>query len=265
MLDPYKRSITYLRISVTDRCNLRCLYCMPGENVKFMPAEQILSQGEIIEAVKVAARLGIRKIRLTGGEPLVRLDIVDIVRGIRQVDGIEEICLTTNGTRLAGLAFQLKQAGLNRVNISLDTLNPEKFTRITRGHLSEVLAGIDTALAAHLSPVKINFVRIKGVNDDDEQEIKNFCKEKGLQVRFIRQMNLQTGEFYPVEGGDGGNCNICNRLRLTADGTVKPCLFSNRGYNIRRLGIEQAFLQAVQHKPLRGVMSNVHSFYNIGG
>ncbi|HOK99723.1 MAG: GTP 3',8-cyclase MoaA [Bacteroidales bacterium] len=265
MLDPYNRHITYLRISVTDRCNLRCMYCMPKGQVTFMPREHLLSPDEIAEVVKVAARLGIKKIRLTGGEPLVRHDIVEIVRRIRAIEGITEICLTTNGTRLAQLAFKLKEAGLSRVNISLDTLNPEKFTMITRGRLTNVLDGIEAALAAQLTPVKINFVRIKGVNETDEEEVKKFCAQKNLQVRFIRQMNLRTGEFYPVEGGDGGNCQICNRLRLTARGDIKPCLFGSSGFNIRELGIEQAFMMAIRHKPAKGEINDSHSFYNIGG
>jgi cyclic pyranopterin phosphate synthase len=265
MLDRYNRTINYLRISVTDRCNLRCIYCMPAEKVKFMPAEQILTLTEIVEVTKVAANLGIRKIRLTGGEPLMRPDIVEIVRGIRSIDGIDEICLTTNGTRLAGLASELKKAGLTRVNISLDSLQPQKFNKITRGNLNNVLKGIDAALKAQLVPVKINFVRIKGVNEQDEEEVKNFCEKKGLKIRFIRQMNLRTGEFYPVEGGEGGICNICNRLRLTANGLIKPCLFSNKGYSIRDLGIEQAFYQAIHQKPLKGEINQEHSFYNIGG
>jgi cyclic pyranopterin phosphate synthase len=238
---------------------------MPAEKVKFMPAEQILTLTEIVEVTKVAANLGIRKIRLTGGEPLMRPDIVEIVRGIRSIDGIDEICLTTNGTRLAGLASELKKAGLTRVNISLDSLQPQKFNKITRGNLNNVLKGIDAALKAQLVPVKINFVRIKGVNEQDEEEVKNFCEKKGLKIRFIRQMNLRTGEFYPVEGGEGGICNICNRLRLTANGLIKPCLFSNKGYSIRELGIEQAFYQAIHQKPLKGEINQEHSFYNIGG
>lgn len=265
MYDPFNRKITYLRISLTDRCNLRCSYCVPKEGVSLMPEKNILSTEEIVDVIKIAASLGITKMRFTGGEPLMRSDIVELVRMVKAVKGIEEMGITTNGTRLSVYAKQLKEAGLDRVNISLDTLNPDKFKKITRGNLQEVFKGIDAALEAGLTPVKINFVRIKGENEEDEQAVKDFCASKGLKIRFIRQMNLDTGEFYPVEGGEGGVCSMCNRLRLTADGTFKPCLHSDYGYNIREYGIEQAFLKALQMKPEKGIGSSTHKFYNIGG
>lgn len=265
MYDQFNRHITYLRISLTDRCNLRCTYCVPAEGVKLMPRSNILSCEEIVEVVKIGATLGISKIRLTGGEPLMRDDIVELVSRIKSITGIEELGLTTNGTHLAKFAKSLKEAGLDRVNVSLDTLDPVKFNAITKGNVSDVLEGIDAAVDAGLIPVKINFVRIKGVNEDDEQSVKSFCTAKGFKIRFIRQMNLETGEFYPVDGGDGGICSICNRLRLTANGTIKPCLHSDYGFNIREHGIEQAFMQALRMKPEKGIGSKIHQFYNIGG
>ena len=164
------------------------------------------------------------------------------------------------------ISNDLKKAGLKRVNISMDTLNPEKYKEISRiGSLKNVLDGIDASIKVGFSPIKINFVRIPGKNEEDEKSLIEFCKKKKLQLRFIKQMNLETGEFYPVEGGDGGKCSICNRLRLTADGQILPCLFSDYGYSVRELGIKEAFLKAVKNKPLKGGKAITHKFYNIGG
>ncbi len=266
MLDRFNRQITYLRISVTDRCNFRCSYCMPEEGVELKRHEDILSFQEIVDVVKTGTKLGLKKIRLTGGEPLVRKNLPRLVKMIAEVKGIEDISLTTNGVFLTELATQLKEAGLKRVNISLDTLNPTKFKEITgTGKLEDVLKGIDAANRAGLTPVKINFVRIPGENEEDEKQIKKYCKEKNLELRFIRQMNLKTGEFAPVEGGTGGICEICNRLRLTADGFMVPCLHSGLRFNVRKLGIEEAFRQAVNLKPEKGIGTGTHEFSNIGG
>lgn len=266
MLDRYNRRINYLRISVTDRCNLRCTYCMPAEGVPLKSHNDILSFDEITDIVRVGTTLGLSKIRLTGGEPLVRKNLPKLVKMISDIDGIEDIGLTTNGVFLPQLATELKTAGLSRVNISLDTLNPEKFRKITRtGNLEEVLLGIDAAIDADLLPVKINFVRIPEENEQDENEVRNFCKQKNLQLRFIRQMNLKTGEFDAVEGGAGGICKICNRLRLTADGYIVPCLHSGLRYNVRKLGIQEAFRMAVNFKPEKGIGTSSHEFSNIGG
>jgi len=266
MYDRFNRRISYLRISVTDRCNFRCMYCMPAEGVPLKKHSEILSFDEIAEIVQVGAELGLKKIRLTGGEPLVRKELPVLVKMIAAIDGIEEIALTTNGVFLPQLAKPLKEAGLNRVNISLDTLDPDKFSKITRGGaLDEVLKGIDAAIEAGLTPVKINFVRIAGENEDDEKAVREFCERKNLQLRFIRQMNLKTGEFDAVDGGYGGICEVCNRLRLTADGFIVPCLHSGLRYNIREIGIRQAFQQAVEFKPEKGTGTESHEFSNIGG
>ncbi len=266
MLDRYNRHINYLRISVTDRCNLRCVYCMPEEGVLLKQHRDILSFDEIVSVVKVAKELGINKIRLTGGEPLVRKDIVKLVSMIDAIDGIDDLSLTTNGVLLEELAAPLKAAGLKRVNISLDTLNPLKYKELTRGgDLGKVLRGIDAALAAGLAPVKINCVVFKSSEENDAREIREFCQKKGLEPRFIRQMNLKTGEFSIVEGGNGGDCSRCNRLRLTADGMIKPCLFDNYEFSIRSLGIENALMAALNSKPRVGCMNQIGEFYNIGG
>jgi GTP 3',8-cyclase len=266
MFDRFNRRINYLRISVTDRCNFRCTYCMPAEGVPLKKHEEILNFDEIADVVKIGAQLGLTKIRLTGGEPLVRKDIAVLVQMLAEIDGIEDIGMTTNGVFLPQLAKPLKEAGLSRVNISLDTLNPEKFREISRtGNLHDVLKGIDAALDAGLQPVKINFVRIPGINESDEAEVSSYCNLKGLKLRFIRQMNLEKGEFYPVEGGVGGVCEVCNRLRLTADGFLVPCLHSGLRFNIREMGIEEAFKKAVQFKPEEGTGTKSHEFSNIGG
>ena len=266
MLDRYNRKINYLRISVTDRCNFRCVYCMPAEGVVSKKHEDILSYKEIADIVKIGTQLGLTKIRLTGGEPLVRKDLPKLIKMLADIEGIEDIGLTTNGVLLPETANELKAAGLKRVNISLDTMNPEKFKKITRiGKLNDVLKGIDAAIKAELFPIKINFVRIPGENEEEEKAVKNYCKEKNIQLRFIRQMNLKTGEFYPVEGGAGGVCKLCNRLRLTADGHIVPCLHSSQRFNVREIGIQEAFRKAVESKPEVGVGTETHEFSNIGG
>ncbi len=266
MLDPFNRPITYLRISLTDRCNFRCIYCMPEKNVSFLPESQILTLKEWVEVVKFAASIGIYKIRFTGGEPLMYKNIVEIVEKISGIKGIKEICLTTNGSLLSKYAWKLKKAGLTRVNVSLDTIDTLKFNEITRnGNLTIVMEGIYAAIEAGLVPIKINFVKIDGVNNDDEEKVRNFCKKNNLEMRVIRQMNLQIGEFYPVNGGYGGICSLCNRLRITAEGTLLPCLFSNIGFNVRTYGVENAFLRAIGEKPEKGIMNKKGYFYNIGG
>jgi cyclic pyranopterin phosphate synthase len=239
---------------------------MPEEGVPQKNHDDILSFQEIYDIVKFGTQLGINKIRLTGGEPLVRKNLPELVQMLASIPEIEEIGMTTNGVLLPKYAKELKDAGLKRVNISLDTLNHEKFKKITRlGELDDVLKGIDAALEAKLLPVKINFVRIPGENKEDEQAVREFCAQKNLKLRLIRQMDLRTGEFYSVEGGKGGICEICNRLRLTADGFIVPCLHSNLRYNTRELGIEEAFKQAVKYKPEKGIGTDSHEFSNIGG
>lgn len=266
MYDRYKRKINYLRISVTDRCNLRCEYCMPAEGIKMLPHDDILSFDEIVEATKVAVSLGVDKVRITGGEPLVRKGIVDLVKMLSAIDGINDLAMTTNGTLLPKYAQALADAGLQRVNISLDTLDPEKYNKITRlGKLEDALNGIDAAKKAGLFPIKLNCVVRKSANEADANQVKEFAEAEGLQVRFIPQMNLETGEFGIVDGGDGGNCKKCNRLRLTSNGNFMPCLFSDLGYNVRELGAREAILQALGNKPRSGSVNKMNHFNNIGG
>jgi GTP 3',8-cyclase len=266
MYDQFNRHINYLRISVTDRCNLRCSYCMPECGVDLMTHDEILSFEEIIDVVKAAVSEGITKIRLTGGEPLVRKGIINLVHKIASVDGIQDLAMTTNGILLNEMAKPLKEAGLQRVNISLDTLNAERFKDITRGgNIDQAISGIEAARKAGLNPVKINCVKFNDSDKNDIDELKKFCADNNLEIRFIRQMNLESGEFSKVEGGTGGNCPQCNRLRLTANGMVKPCLFDESEFSVRELGARKALILALNHKPLYGCQNKKNSFYNIGG
>ena len=266
MLDRFNRNINYLRISVTDRCNLRCKYCMPESGIKLLHHNDILSYDEIVEVVKTGVRLGINKVRLTGGEPLVRKGIVDLVSMIWNVEGVKDLSMTTNATYLADFAEALKNAGLQRVNISLDTLNPETYKLLTRGgNIKYVFEGIEAAKKSGLTPVKINCVVMNSSQEKDAKAVAKFCKENDLKVRFIHQMDLSSGEFSIVEGGDGGNCAKCNRLRLTANGKIKPCLFNDLEFDVRKLGVEEAFNQAVKNKPKAGTYNKSSEFYNIGG
>lgn len=266
MLDQFNRKINYLRISVTDRCDLRCRYCMPAEGVEWIEHSRVISFEEIVETVKVAVNLGVEKIRLTGGEPLVRKGIVDLVRMIAEIPGVKDLAMTTNGQQLEQYAGDLAKAGLQRVNVSLDTLDEIKYTHLTRrGDINKVFKGLEAAQEAGLLPIKINCVVNELTTETDKIELREFCKSNNYNLRFIRQMSLQDGTFYPVEGGEGGQCNICNRIRLTATGDVKPCLFSEHGYNIREFGAENAILMAVGNKPKVGEKNKVNQFYNIGG
>jgi len=197
--DGFQRGISYLRISVTDRCNLRCIYCMPPEGVELVSHNDILSFEEILLAVRAAVSLGIDKIRITGGEPLVRSSIVQLVSMIAAVEGVKDISMTTNGILLAKFAEQLADAGLNRVNISLDTLKYERFKEITRvGTLADTLKGLEAAKAAGLAPVKINMVPMRGINDDEVIDFARMTLTSGWHVRFIELMplNRQAG-FVP--------------------------------------------------------------------
>jgi len=294
MIDRLGRDITYLRISVTDKCNLRCRYCMPEEGVCKKNHEDMLTEDEIIQAVEAAAALGIRKIRITGGEPLVKKNIVSICRRTAAVEGINEVCLTTNGILLPQLAKDLKAAGVKRINLSLDTLDPEKYTHITRiGKLENFQAGLEAAFEAGFEKIKVNAVLIGGFNEDEIIPLANLTKEYPLDMRFIELMPiLNSDEFgetayvpysrvleklpeaVPVEPDGGvaklyrlpnskGNiglispinahfCGECNRLRLTQDGKLKPCLHAADEYSIKGLdfdGMKAVMEQAIWNKP----------------
>jgi cyclic pyranopterin phosphate synthase len=239
---------------------------MPEEGVQLMQHKDILSLEEIVEVAKYGIERGIDKIRITGGEPLVRKGIVNLVDQLADIKGLKDLGMTTNAILLDRYAHDLANAGLNRVNISLDTMNPEKYKKLTRGgDIRKVFDGINAAKEAGLTPIKINCVIKKSSKEADAQDVTAFCEREGLKIRYITEMDLETGHFEVVQGGDGGNCISCNRLRLTANGSLKPCLFSDDAYNIRELGIEQAFDQALRNKPENGTKATKTKFYNIGG
>ena len=266
MLDRYNRKINYLRISVTDRCNLRCTYCMPEEGIALLRHKDILTYDEIRDFTMAAVKAGVTKVRITGGEPLVRKGVVTLVGMIAGINSIRDLSMTTNGVLLKQFAPELKAAGLQRINISLDTLDPVKFRAITRtGDINDVLEGIRAAGNAGLHPIKINCVIKKSKQEEDAVAVTRFCKDNGLEIRYITQMDLVKGHFSLVEGGTGGNCALCNRLRLTANGKLKPCLFSNLEFDIRELGYESALKLAVESKPECGSKNETGAFYNIGG
>jgi len=304
MIDRLGRDITYLRISLTDKCNLRCRYCMPEEGVCKRQHHEMMNEDEVVTAVEVAASLGIHKIRLTGGEPLVKKNIVSICRRVAAVEGIREVCLTTNGILLPQLGKQLKEAGVNRLNLSLDTLDPEKYAYITRiGKLEQFRTGLEAALTSGFDKVKINAVLIGGFNDDEIERLANLTMEYPVDMRFIELMPIQDHDEFgqeayvpysrvleklpqalpvPKDGGVAklyrlpgakGNiglispinahfCSECNRLRLTADGKLKPCLHSADEYSIKGLNREEmkaVFEQAIWTKPAwHGDLDAIH-------
>lgn len=308
--DRFNRAINYLRISVTDRCNLRCVYCMPPHGVSWRPRQEILSYEEILEVVRAAASMGLCKVRLTGGEPLVRRSLPDLVAAIARLPAVREVSLTTNGLLLDRYANTLAAAGLARVNISLDTLQPERYAAITRfGRFDDVWRGIEAAQGAGLTPIKINCVVIRGLNDDELADFARLTLERPWHVRFIELMPIgnqsnwgkgmpaqgerfisvaemkdrlaEVGPFVPANPVTGNGpahvyrlpgapgtvgfispvserfCATCNRVRLTADGHLRPCLLSDFEVDLRRClrdGANPAQLktlicQAVQAKP----------------
>lgn len=278
--DRFGRKIEYLRISVTDRCNLRCLYCMPLSGCPFKPKEKVLSREEILRLARMMAGLGINRFRVTGGEPLIRHDLVPLIAGLAEIPGLKDLALSTNGILLADQVFTLREAGLKRVNISFDSLDSATFRRITRwGDWHAVWRGIWTALEVGLSPVKLNVVLLKGLNDAEILKFAQLSFRWPLHVRFIELMPHGTAGFdhrahffsvaeayalcerlgslepasdvagagpaasfrYPGAKGTLGfigalSCNFCrrcNRMRLTADGILRPCLDSRGGVNLR--------------------------------
>jgi len=266
MLDRYGRRINYLRVSVTDRCNLRCVYCSPVENFSYIPHEEIVSFEEICQVVRAAVELGVDKVRVTGGEPLVRKDINVLVNLLSRIEGIRDLSMTTNGLLLKRFAGRLKRGGLHRVNISLDTMDPKRYSKITGGgDLRRVLLGIEAARSAGLAPIRLNCVVRESSDEPDARAVAEFARQNGYEARFIRQMNMATGEFWVVDGGSGGDCSRCNRLRVSANGMVHPCLFSNLTFSIREHGPKGALLKAVDAKPRSGASNDSYGFLNMGG
>ena len=327
LIDPFGRHVTYLRISVTDRCNLRCVYCMPSSGIEWQPHDTIMQYEEITQFVKLAASQGIREVRLTGGEPLVRKNLPDLVHQISIIPGIEDISLTTNGLLLESYAERLANSGLTRVNISLDTLKPELFTRITRGgSLEKVWNGILAAERYNLSPIKLNTVILKGINSDEIEELAKLTLDHEWSLRFIELMPISNqapwGEgfpkpeemFFPISEvrnrleklelipishivGDGPSeeyrikgargtigfisplsksfCQRCNRLRLTSDGNLRPCLGNDEevpilsamrnGEDILPLLLKAVHLKPESHTLDQATLSAGRCMTQIGG
>ena len=265
MLDKFNRRINYLRISVTDRCNQRCYYCMPEEGVNFIKHEDILSYEEIAKITEKIVSLGVDKVRLTGGEPLVRRGILSLVSMLSSIDGIKDLSMTTNGELLSKYAVDLKKNGLGRLNVSLDSINPDKYKMITKSdNLNVVLDGLQAAVKAGFKTIKLNCVIKKSSNEKNAREVAEYADKNGFEIRFIRMMNIAKGEFWPVEGGEGGNCRNCNRLRLSSDGRLFPCLFSDKSYSVKQLGVDKAVEQALKNKPESGRKAQ-NNFYTLGG
>jgi cyclic pyranopterin phosphate synthase len=281
LIDTFGRVATDLRVSLTDRCNLRCAYCMPPEGLEWLPSDEQLTDDEVVRVVRVAVELGVDEVRFTGGEPLLRRGLVDIVRRTAQLTPRPHLSLTTNGIGLARTAAALHEAGLDRVNVSLDTIDPEKFkTLARRDRLEDVLAGLEAAATAGLTPVKVNAVLMRGLNDDEAVPLLRWCVDHGYQLRFIEQMPLDAqhgwqrtnmvtadeilerlaeaftltplgaeargsapAEEWYVDGGPGrvgviGSvsrpfCGACDRVRLTADGQIRNCLFAREETDLR--------------------------------
>ena len=253
MIDRFEREITSLRISVTGSCNLRCRYCVPPATAMEDNGRKVLSYEEIVEVVRAAVGVGVRKVRLTGGEPLMRPDVDALVRMLAEIDGIDDLAISTNGIMLAESATELARAGLHRVNISLDTVDAARYRKIAGGgDLSRVLAGIKAAVEAGLEPIKLNCVVKRSSDEPDARGVARFGSENGLEVRFIREMDFRTGKFSVVEGGTGGDCSQCDRLRLSCDGQVRPCLFSDLSFSVRELGPSRALEEAIRAKPQKG-------------
>lgn len=304
LVDSYGRSIEYLRISVTDRCNFNCIYCQSKKSWKWLPPEEILSFEEIEKVAKVSSELGVKRIRLTGGEPLLRKDIEILIKKLSQISGIEDLSLTTNGYFLEEKALTLKLAGLKRINISLDTLKREKFKELTgKDELDKILKGIERALEVGLNPVKINVVVIKGFNDEEIVDLAKLSLDKPLEVRFIEFMPIGKNPFWneskvfyiaevkkilenfrklePMISMGGGPaksyrwkgalgkiglisplsehmCKSCNRMRITADGKLRPCLFSDFEIDLKsalrekNFSLKEIFELALEKKPEKG-------------
>lgn len=266
LVDSCHRRIHYLRISVTPQCNLCCRYCRPdGVPAGHAAPGDLLSVDEVRELIETARDLGMDKVRFTGGEPLLRAEIVEMVQTACRTPGISDVGITTNGVLLRTYAGPLRRAGLRRVNISLDTLRPERFREITPlGALDDVLAGLEAAIAVGFETIKLNCVIARSPDEPDAREVAAFARQRCLAVRFIREMDLETGRFWPVIGGDGGRCERCNRLRVTSTGLVVPCLFSDLAYSLREHGTAAALRLAVAAKPVRGTRSS-NPFCSVGG
>jgi len=265
MLDAFGRDIGYLRISVTDRCNLRCVYCMPEEGVRLLPHDGILSFEKIETIARAAVGLGMTKIRLTGGEPLVRKGIVDLVAMLGAISGLKTLAMTTNGTLLAPLAPALAAAGLDSVNISLDTLDPERYRRITRGgDVKAALAGARAARECGLG-VKFNMVVMEDTALEDIEALRDFAVSLDAGMQTISRYSLQEGKKDGGEFDRPPPCGQCNRIRLLANGILRSCLHSDIDIPVDFNDIEASLKAAILCKPIHGDVSSTISVGQIGG
>lgn len=316
--DAWGRNIFYLRVSVTDRCNFRCAYCMPPTGVEWLSHREILSYEEIERVIRVAARLGVYKVRITGGEPLLRKGLINFIRNVAAMPGILDLAMTTNGGLLSEYAAKLKEVGLTRVNVSLDTLRPDRFKQLTgTDMLEKVLEGIEAACNTGLTPVKINVVVMKDLNEDELADFARMTLTKPYQIRFIEHMPFRSAKgkneklvsvsrmkeilaaggfptLLPTTQGDGparvfripgalGSvgfispvtshfCEECNRIRLTADGRIKPCLLSDQEHNIKTIlrsgctdqDLEDYLVKAVWDKPSQHLLDEATTELNQG-
>lgn len=319
LVDGFGRVARDLRVSLTDRCNLRCTYCMPAEGLPWIPGADLLTDEELLRVIRVAVGLGVREVRFTGGEPTLRPGLVDLVAATAALWPAPDVSLTTNGIRLAGLAADLAGAGLTRVNVSLDTLDPARFVQLARrDRLDDVLAGLTAAAAAGLTPVKVNAVLMRGVNDEEAGDLLRFCLTHGYQLRIIEQMPLDAqhgwqrstmvtadetlarlqadfdlvpadprargsapAEDFVVDGGGPEGtwrvgviasvtrpfCSACDRLRLTADGQVRNCLFARTEADTRaalRSGLPREQVDAQIAEILTGEVARKRAGHGIG-
>lgn len=269
VLDRYGRTINTLRVSVTDKCNLNCVYCKPSGIMVRKKTPHILSLEQTVSIVKEAVGLGLVRIKLTGGEPLLRKNIIYLVEKLTHIPGISDLSMTTNGTLLPLYANDLKKAGLQRVNISLDSVNPDNFTKITGGTLDDVFKGIEAARQAGLSPIKINTVYLPNYNRDEIDRIRSFCRKEGLKHQLINQMNINKEkklyeDFCTTDKPP--RCSSCSRMRLSVNGTLLPCLFDSTEIAIADFpSIKEALTYAVDQKPAEGRHNAGGAMYRIGG
>jgi cyclic pyranopterin phosphate synthase len=265
MFDSFEREINYLRISVTDKCNLRCRYCMPEEGVPVRGHEEFLSFETLAEVVRAGVRLGLTKVRLTGGEPLVKRGIVDLVRLLRPIEGLQHLAMTTNGTLLPRYARALREAGLDSLNISLDTLDPARYRELTRGgEITDVLEGIEAARQAGF-PLKINTVVLEDTAPEEIQAMRDFCATKGLTLQLINHFDLNREKQDDYRFDRPPRCAACNKIRLLADGHLKPCLHSEEEIPLDPQDIEGSLRKTIARKPRRGSARAGRSMMEIGG
>jgi len=265
MFDRYDRCVTYLRISVTDKCNLRCRYCMPPEGVPLRHHTDFLSFEQITAVARAAVGLGVRKIRLTGGEPLVKRDVARLVRMLAGIEGLERLAMTTNAVLLPALARPLREAGLDSLNISLDTLDAERYRFLTRGgRVEDALCGIEAARREGF-PVKINMVVLEDTVAQEIERMRQFCGERGMQLQLINRFRLgeEKGDSYGFDRPPP--CERCNRIRLMADGMLKPCLHSDREIKVDFSRLEECLREAAFAKPQRGGVCRNRAMSQIGG